>query len=104
MVGEVLTGRAAAGIQGELADYNTLVEIMNMDSEKRVVDEQTETMHEKNEKDRSKVDSLYLTRKQKEDEGTQAEKDIQKVNSETFFYRYSHFIRNSYFSVRVPVC
>ena len=71
--------RHAAAIQGELADYTTLVEIMNMDSEKQVVDDQSEAMREKNERDRQKVDSLYLTRKQKEDDGDQAEKDIEKV-------------------------
>ncbi|KAF0287224.1 Intraflagellar transport protein 74 [Amphibalanus amphitrite] len=68
-----------SGIQAELADYNTLVEIMNMDSEKQVVDEQTAAMNEKNEKNRKQVDSLYLTRKQKEDEGMQLERDIEKV-------------------------
>ncbi|XP_043213246.1 intraflagellar transport protein 74 homolog isoform X1 [Amphibalanus amphitrite] len=67
-----------SGIQAELADYNTLVEIMNMDSEKQVVDEQTAAMNEKNEKNRKQVDSLYLTRKQKEDEGMQLERDIEK--------------------------
>ena len=61
---------------------------MNMDSEKQVVDNQMAAMREKNERDRSKVDSLYLTRKQKEDDAARTERDIEKV---TFTYDSRHF-------------
>ncbi|XP_037078948.1 intraflagellar transport protein 74 homolog [Pollicipes pollicipes] len=70
-----------SGIQAELADYNTLVEIMNMDSEKRAVDEQMAAMKEKNEHDRKKVDGLYLTRKQKEADIAETEKGIAEAQA-----------------------
>ncbi|XP_037077075.1 intraflagellar transport protein 74 homolog [Pollicipes pollicipes] len=70
MAGELLEHQA------ELADYNVLVELMNMDSDRSVVDGEFEELRHRNGKEALLVEKLFMNRKEKENEIHDVENQI----------------------------
>ena len=71
--------------QAELADYNVLVELMNMDSERALVDSELDQLRHANGNEALLVEKLFLNRKEKENEVQEIENQIEQVsfNSES---------------------
>ena len=67
--------------QAELADYNVLVELMNMDSDRSLVDGEFEELKHTNGKEALLVEKLFLNRKEKENEVQEIESQIEQVGA-----------------------
>ena len=67
--------------QAELADYNVLVELMNMDSDRSVVDGEFEELKHSNGKEALLVEKLFLSRKEKENDVQEVENQIEQVRT-----------------------
>ena len=62
-----------------MADYNVLVELMNMDSDRSLVDREFEELKHGNGKEALLVEKLFLNRKEKENEVQEVENQIEQV-------------------------
>ena len=62
-----------------MADYNVLVELMNMDSDRSLVDREFEELKHSNGKEALLVEKLFLNKKEKENEVQDIENQIEQV-------------------------
>ncbi|CAG0896211.1 unnamed protein product [Darwinula stevensoni] len=65
-------------LQGELADYNLLVDKLNTDGDKEEMEAEIRELKERNEEQAAKVDQLFLQRQEKERAIQQLENDIEQ--------------------------
>ncbi|KAF0297864.1 Intraflagellar transport protein 74 [Amphibalanus amphitrite] len=83
MAGELLDHQA------ELADYNVLVELMNMDSERALVDSELDQLRHANGNEALLVEKLFLNRKEKENEERRLADTLVDAMSAEVRQRYS---------------
>ena len=69
-------------LQGELADYNLLVDKLNTDADKEEMEAEIRELKERNEQQAATVDQLFLQRQEKERAIQQLESDIEQVRTE----------------------
>jgi intraflagellar transport protein 74 len=70
-------------LQGQLADYNLVVDKVNTDTVKGEVDAECRELKEKNDQAMTQLEQLFSQRQQRESQISQLEKEIEQV-----FYYY----------------
>jgi uncharacterized protein YhaN len=66
-------------LQGQLADYNLVVDKVNTDTEKFEVDAECRELKEQNDKAMTQLEQLFSQRQQRESQIGQLEKEIEQV-------------------------
>lgn len=69
-------------LQGQLADYNLVVDKINTDTERDEVDAECRDLKEKNDQAMTQLEQLFSQRQQREAQLGQLEKEIEQV----FYY------------------
>ena len=67
-------------LQGNLADYNLLVDLMNTDTEQVDVVEETRELKEENDEKMTQLDAFFSQKQEKEKAMKQIESEIEEVN------------------------
>lgn len=66
-------------LQGNLADYNLLVDLINTDVERAEVDLETKELHETNQQEAEQLDAMFTIKQDLESTMRQLENEIEEV-------------------------
>lgn len=66
-------------LQGTLADYNLLVDLINTDAERAEVDLETKELHEANQQEAEQLDAMFTLKQDLESTMRQLENEIEEV-------------------------
>lgn len=66
-------------LQGGLADYNLLVDLINTDAERAEVDLETKELHQTNQQEAEQLDALFTRKQNLEATMRQLENEIEEV-------------------------
>ncbi|XP_066960218.1 intraflagellar transport protein 74 homolog isoform X1 [Macrobrachium rosenbergii] len=89
-------------LQGTLGDYNLLLDLINTDTEKLEIDEETKALKETNQENRHKLDALFTRKQDLESMMRQLEAEIEEERhmGESLVEAMQPALRNKYLDLR----